>query len=251
MTCLDASPERSVSQSSGAITASAPASLARPCAGIREAVRGFPALLEAAATGRTLERRTKRRIAMAHPATLRCDPCVGYHAETLVSLVTGGAVLSRGALRHIPLGSQGGGGGSGCGCGLDRGSTLDRSRAACPRVVQAIVSAVSRRRGDARGARRRRAVVTSDARTGSRCRGLAGKHDRGPTHDRLERRWRPGCPDSIAVIVRWRPQRDPAGVAAAADPHQAASARPVAWPVPRADARLERLPHRHLGCGGS
>lgn len=63
--------------------------------------------------------------------------------ERLEVLNAGGAVVGRGALHHMPLGGQGDSSGCGCGGGSGGGSALDRSRADCPRVVQAIVPEVA------------------------------------------------------------------------------------------------------------
>ncbi len=75
------------------LTASISASLARLRADTPETLRGFSALAQAATRPGALDKKTKELIAMALSVAARCDPCIGFHAETLVKLGTTRAEL--------------------------------------------------------------------------------------------------------------------------------------------------------------
>ena len=68
------------------ITASVSRSLAKLRADIPETTRGFSALAQAAGKPGALDAKTKELIAMALSVAARCDPCLGFHADTLVKL---------------------------------------------------------------------------------------------------------------------------------------------------------------------
>ncbi|MEO8122832.1 MAG: carboxymuconolactone decarboxylase family protein [Burkholderiales bacterium] len=70
------------------ITASVSASLAKLRADIPDTTRCFSALAQAATKEGALDKKTKELIAMALSVASRCDPCIGFHAETLVKLGT-------------------------------------------------------------------------------------------------------------------------------------------------------------------
>lgn len=75
------------------LTASISASLARLRADAPDTLRGFSALAQAATRPGALDKKTKELIAMALSVAARCDPCIGFHAETLVKLGTTRAEL--------------------------------------------------------------------------------------------------------------------------------------------------------------
>ena len=75
------------------LTASISASLARLRADTPDTLRGFSALAQAATKPGALDKKTKELIAMALSVAARCDPCIGFHAETLVKLGTRRAEL--------------------------------------------------------------------------------------------------------------------------------------------------------------
>ncbi len=75
------------------LTAAISASLARLRADTPETLRGFSALAQAATRPGALDKKTKELIAMALSVAARCDPCIGFHAETLVKLGTTRAEL--------------------------------------------------------------------------------------------------------------------------------------------------------------
>lgn len=77
-----------MSQSYREITSSVSASLAKLRADIPDTTRGFSALAQAAGKDGALDKKTKELIAMALSVASRCDPCIGFHAETLVKLGT-------------------------------------------------------------------------------------------------------------------------------------------------------------------
>lgn len=54
--------------------------------GIPDTTKGFGQLAQAATQAGVLDAKTKELIAMALAVASRCDPCVGYHAQTLVRL---------------------------------------------------------------------------------------------------------------------------------------------------------------------
>ena len=53
---------------------------------IPDAMRGFGALAQAATKDGVLDAKTKELIAIALSVAVRCDPCVGFHAQALVKL---------------------------------------------------------------------------------------------------------------------------------------------------------------------
>ena len=53
---------------------------------IPDAMRGFSALAQAATKDGVLDAKTKELIAIALSVAVRCDPCVGFHAQALVKL---------------------------------------------------------------------------------------------------------------------------------------------------------------------
>ena len=53
---------------------------------IRDTMRGFGAMSQAAMAEGALDPKTKELIAMALAVSARCDPCLGYHAQALVKL---------------------------------------------------------------------------------------------------------------------------------------------------------------------
>lgn len=77
-----------MSQSYRELTSSVSASLAKLRADIPDTTRGFSALAQAAGKDGVLDKKTKELIAMALSVASRCDPCIGFHAETLVKLGT-------------------------------------------------------------------------------------------------------------------------------------------------------------------
>ena len=68
------------------ITRTTSAQLASLRADIPDTMRGFSAMAQAATKDGALDKTTKELIAMALSVAARCDPCVGYHAKTLVEL---------------------------------------------------------------------------------------------------------------------------------------------------------------------
>lgn len=53
---------------------------------IPEVMQGFGALAKAAVADGALDYKTKELIALAIGVACRCDPCIGFHAKTLVKL---------------------------------------------------------------------------------------------------------------------------------------------------------------------
>lgn len=53
-----------------------------------EVMKSFGELGRAATTDGVLDKKTKELIAMALSVAVRCDPCIGFHAQTLVRLGT-------------------------------------------------------------------------------------------------------------------------------------------------------------------
>ena len=51
-----------------------------------EVMKSFSELGRAATTDGALDRKTKELIALALSVAARCDPCIGFHAQTLVKL---------------------------------------------------------------------------------------------------------------------------------------------------------------------
>lgn len=68
------------------ITADVSASIAKLRADIPDTTRGFSALARAATQDGALDKKTKELIAMALSVAARCDPCLGFHAQSLVKL---------------------------------------------------------------------------------------------------------------------------------------------------------------------
>jgi len=68
------------------ITAEVSAQLAHLRADTPELMRSFGALAQAATRDGALDKKTKELIAMALSVAARCDPCLGFHAESLVKL---------------------------------------------------------------------------------------------------------------------------------------------------------------------
>lgn len=53
-------------------------------AGAPEVMKGFGALAQAALAGTALDAKTKELIALAIAVAIRCDACIGFHAEAAV-----------------------------------------------------------------------------------------------------------------------------------------------------------------------
>jgi AhpD family alkylhydroperoxidase len=53
---------------------------------IPDVMQGFSALAHAASRDGALDKKTKELIALAIGVAVRCDGCIGFHAETLVRL---------------------------------------------------------------------------------------------------------------------------------------------------------------------
>ncbi|MGJ5177361.1 carboxymuconolactone decarboxylase family protein [Bradyrhizobium oligotrophicum] len=53
---------------------------------IPEVMQGFSALAQAACRDGALDKKTKELIALAIGVAVRCDGCIGFHAESLVRL---------------------------------------------------------------------------------------------------------------------------------------------------------------------
>ena len=53
---------------------------------IPDTLRGFSALAKAATQDGAIDKKTKELIAIALSVAMRCDPCIGFHAQTLVQL---------------------------------------------------------------------------------------------------------------------------------------------------------------------
>lgn len=75
-----------MSKSYPEITAEVSASLSKLRADQPELMRGFGGLAQAATKPGALDKKSKELIAMALSVAARCDPCLGFHAETLVKL---------------------------------------------------------------------------------------------------------------------------------------------------------------------
>ncbi|MGP1682840.1 MAG: carboxymuconolactone decarboxylase family protein, partial [Giesbergeria sp.] len=60
------------------------AQIAQLRADIPETMRGFSAMAQAAGKDGVLDKKTKELIALALSVGVRCDPCIGYHAQALV-----------------------------------------------------------------------------------------------------------------------------------------------------------------------
>lgn len=55
---------------------------------IPDVMRGFGALSQAASADGVLDKKTKELIGMALAVGSRCDPCIGFHARSLVKVDT-------------------------------------------------------------------------------------------------------------------------------------------------------------------
>ncbi|MDR0274502.1 MAG: carboxymuconolactone decarboxylase family protein [Burkholderiaceae bacterium] len=66
------------------IIADTSACIARLRCGAPEVMQGFYALSGVAGKAGALDGKTKELIAMALSVAARCDPCIGYHAQSLV-----------------------------------------------------------------------------------------------------------------------------------------------------------------------
>ncbi|MBY0453968.1 MAG: carboxymuconolactone decarboxylase family protein [Burkholderiaceae bacterium] len=61
---------------------------------IPDTLRAFSALAQAATKDGALDKKTKELIAVALSVAARCDPCIGFHTQTLVKLGTTRAELA-------------------------------------------------------------------------------------------------------------------------------------------------------------
>ncbi|CAN5128193.1 carboxymuconolactone decarboxylase family protein [soil metagenome] len=68
------------------LTQGVSASLASLRASTPEVMKSFGDLGRAATAGGVLDRKTKELIALALSVAARCDPCIGFHMQTLVKL---------------------------------------------------------------------------------------------------------------------------------------------------------------------
>lgn len=69
-----------------ALTQSVSARLASLRSSTPEVMKSFNELGHAATTGGALDRKIKELIALALSVAARCDPCIGFHMQTLVKL---------------------------------------------------------------------------------------------------------------------------------------------------------------------
>ena len=69
-----------------ALTQSVSTQLATLRGSTPEVMKSFNELGRAATTGGVLDRKTKELIALALSVAARCDPCIGFHMQTLVKL---------------------------------------------------------------------------------------------------------------------------------------------------------------------
>ncbi|PIQ43135.1 MAG: hypothetical protein COV52_08285 [Gammaproteobacteria bacterium CG11_big_fil_rev_8_21_14_0_20_46_22] len=70
------------------ITGDISASLADLRKGIPDAMKGFSALAQGATQEGALDKKTKELIALAIGVAVRCDGCIGFHAQALQKLGT-------------------------------------------------------------------------------------------------------------------------------------------------------------------
>jgi AhpD family alkylhydroperoxidase len=70
----------------GELTQSVSARLAALRSGTPEVMKSFHDLGRAATANGVLDRKTKELIALALSVAARCDPCIGFHMQTLVKL---------------------------------------------------------------------------------------------------------------------------------------------------------------------
>lgn len=68
------------------LTQSVSAGLATLRTSTPEVMKSFNELGRAATAGGVLDRKTKELIALAVSVAARCDPCIGFHMQTLVKL---------------------------------------------------------------------------------------------------------------------------------------------------------------------
>lgn len=68
------------------LTQSVSASLARLRSSTPDVMKGFNELGRAATANGVLDRKTKELIALALSVAARCEPCIGFHMQTLVKL---------------------------------------------------------------------------------------------------------------------------------------------------------------------
>ena len=68
------------------LTQSVSAGLATLRSGTPEVMKSFSDLGRAATANGVLDRKTKELIALALSVAARCDPCIGFHMQTLVKL---------------------------------------------------------------------------------------------------------------------------------------------------------------------
>jgi AhpD family alkylhydroperoxidase len=73
-------------QSFRELTQSVSAQLATLRTGTPEVMKSFGELGRAATTSGVLDRKAKELIALALSVAARCDPCIGFHMQTLVKL---------------------------------------------------------------------------------------------------------------------------------------------------------------------
>ncbi|MCL2716607.1 MAG: carboxymuconolactone decarboxylase family protein [Alphaproteobacteria bacterium] len=69
-----------------AITKGLSANLKKVRKGIPDTMQGFSAMAQAATRDGALSKKTKEFIALAIGVAVRCDGCIGFHAEALVKL---------------------------------------------------------------------------------------------------------------------------------------------------------------------
>jgi len=68
------------------ITKALSANLKKVRKGIPDTMQGFSAMAQAATKDGALSKKTKEFIALAIGVAVRCDGCIGFHAEALVKL---------------------------------------------------------------------------------------------------------------------------------------------------------------------
>ena len=68
------------------ITQGISAELAKLRTEMPDTLRGFSAMAKGATQDGALDKKTKELIAIALSVAMRCDPCIGFHAQTLVQL---------------------------------------------------------------------------------------------------------------------------------------------------------------------
>ena len=68
------------------ITSDLSQSLSKLRQGIPDVMKGFSSLAQAATADGTLDKKTKELIALAIGVAVRCDGCIGFHAQALAKL---------------------------------------------------------------------------------------------------------------------------------------------------------------------